>query len=342
MPCRPNVFARDHRYGVALATVLLRLTCPLSAIAQSSPPPPSSAAPSSSSAPSSPSPDTPAIIEAREHQRRGRGLIAAGNYNGALAEFERVYALLEGHPRRYTALSNIGRCYQGLAQYDRAMEYYQRYLREGGDAAEDRAQVEAAITALDDLLGTLAVTVTVARAEVWSDGRLIGAAPGAIRLPGGRHSVEIRAPGFSPSRREIEIAAHQRLELRFALEPLGRRLSPRWFWMGLAATGLSAVGGAAFGVAAVAARRDVDARLASPELSIRFTVSDEDTARIQAFARDADIFFAVTGALAVGTVVTLFLTDFHSTTEPSRPRAMWMVAPLATAGAIGAQFGGVL
>ena len=86
-----------------------------------------------------------ALAEARRRHAAGRSLLEANppDYNAALAEFQRAYDLLEGHPRRYLELSNIGRCYQGLGQYDRAMEYYERYLREGGAQAEDRAQRHA-------------------------------------------------------------------------------------------------------------------------------------------------------------------------------------------------------
>ncbi|MEI8258472.1 MAG: tetratricopeptide repeat protein [Deltaproteobacteria bacterium] len=85
--------------NLALALAL----APTSVLAQSA----SSPAPPTGSAAASPSPDSPAMVEAREHRRRGRALLDAGNPNGAIAEFQRVYELLEGHPRRFMVLSNL-------------------------------------------------------------------------------------------------------------------------------------------------------------------------------------------------------------------------------------------
>ena len=69
-------------------------------------------------------------------------------YNAALAEFERAYQLLEGNPRRYLELKNIGDCHLGLGQTDAALDAYRRYLREGGASAENREDIEQRIRQL--------------------------------------------------------------------------------------------------------------------------------------------------------------------------------------------------
>ena len=100
-----------------------------------------------------------ALAEARERIGTGEQLFEMGNFNAALAEFERAGTLLEGHPMHYLVLYNIGQCYEQLFQYGRAMSYYQRYLDEGGADAEDAGEVRGKIQVLRSLLGTITVTV---------------------------------------------------------------------------------------------------------------------------------------------------------------------------------------
>lgn len=272
------------------------------------------------------------LEEARRRHDVGRALLEANppDYNAALAEFMRAYELLAGHPRRYLELSNIGRCHQGLGQYDRAMEYYERYLREGEVRAEDRAQVEASIAALRDILGTLRIEVDVAGAEVWVDDRQVGAAPGRVRIPAGRHVVELRAPGHAPSRREVELASRQERALSFSLERLGRAgLRPVFFWVAAGLTVATAGVGAYWGARALAERGDVDARVASADEASRFSVTDVDRQRIGGLATTADAFFIGAAALGVGATVLAFLTDWGGARASGAPRASLLVVPQA-------------
>lgn len=265
--------------------------------------------------------DDPRLVEARERQARGRALLDAGDANGALVEFERVYALLEGHPRRYMALSNIGRCHQSLGQYDRALDYYRRYLEEGGPDAEDREAVQAASEALLGLLGTLELTTNVETAEVWIDNRRAGSAPGTLRVPVGRHAVELRAEGHSPARREIELAARQELTLRIELEALGgpSGIDPAFFWSGLALTLLTAGASGGVGAAFLVAHGDNEGRVADGTLAAGDVAEERDLALV------ADVLLATAGALAIGTAVLGFVTRWD--TERDSPRVAVDLAP---------------
>lgn len=296
----------------------------------------SATTPPTASAPTPPAaePD-PRLEQARERQRRGRSLLDARNYSAALAEFERVYELLDGHPRRYMALSNIGRCYQSMGQYDRAMQYYERYLREAPAEAEDRAVVEGSIATLNDLLGTLDVTIEgPASAEVWTDNRLLGVAPGSLRLPGGRHVLEIRATGYLPARRELQLSAHDTVPIRFRLERPRGGISPAVFVTGAVVTGIALANGAVFGVLALAARGAADARRTNPDPTERFLLAGEaaDRASIATLATVADISLVAGGVAAVGTTILAFVTDWRGRggsqeRAPSSPRASMVVVP---------------
>ncbi|HJL14901.1 MAG TPA: PEGA domain-containing protein [Sandaracinaceae bacterium LLY-WYZ-13_1] len=249
----------------------------------------------------------PIPAEARERQARGRALLDADDPNGALAEFERVYELLEGHPRRHLVLSNIGRCYQLLGQYDRAMRYYERYLSEAGPDAPDRVRVRASIDALNDLLGTVEVRTNVAEAEVWVDDRQLGTAPGAVRVPAGRHTVELRARGHAPARREVQLAARQSVAIALELEPLGEAsgIDPAFFWSGLALTAATGAAGLTLGGFWLARHDENAGRIADG----RAVADDVNAERDLALA--ADVLYGVTGGLAIATAILGFVTRWE-------------------------------
>ena len=56
---------------------------------------------------------------------------------------QRVYELLEGNENQYVVLYNLGRVYEELFQYDRAIEAYERYIAESPEDAADRADAQA-------------------------------------------------------------------------------------------------------------------------------------------------------------------------------------------------------
>ena len=51
---------------------------------------------------------------------------ARGNFDGALAEYTHIYALLETHERRFFVLFNMGRCNERLFRYAEALEMARR------------------------------------------------------------------------------------------------------------------------------------------------------------------------------------------------------------------------
>lgn len=96
-------------------------------------------------------------MEARQRHEQGRTYeaLTPPNYRAALVVHQRAYELLAGHPLRYLELNNIASCYQHLGEYDSALDPYERFLREGGPGARDRARVEATIQVLLSTSGTL-------------------------------------------------------------------------------------------------------------------------------------------------------------------------------------------
>src|SRR5689334_10173280 len=102
-----------------------------------------------------PPPESADAEAARTAVARAKALFAVGDYGAALAEFTRAYELLHDDPRQADVLNNIAVCYERMFRYDLALTHYQRYLDESTASAEDRAEVEAVMRSLRDLLGTV-------------------------------------------------------------------------------------------------------------------------------------------------------------------------------------------
>jgi tetratricopeptide (TPR) repeat protein len=269
-----------------------------------------------------PAADPPEVIEARQHIASGEAFLTAENFDAALVEFQRAYDLLEGNPIRFIVLYNIGQCHERMFRYDLALEFYRRYLEEGGENAEDRATVQATMRALDGLLATLVITSNVPTAEVWVDARQVATLSPErreVRIPGGVHTVELRMRGFVPEQQQVQVAARSRTEISFTLEQLSeeyRGIDAWVFWSSGGVAVACALGGAVVGVLALTESQSLQAKrddLTNPE---RFLITEADNERVKTLALTADVLFG--GAVLFGaTAVTLaFLTDWDGDEAP--------------------------
>lgn len=252
-------------------------------------------------------------------------LFERGDFQGALAEMTLVYELLAGRADQYVAFYNLGRIYEELHRYDRAIELYERYLAESPTDGPDRPDAEASLRRLERLLGTLVVTSTVS-AEVWIGDALVGEAPGEIRIAAGAHVLELRASGYEPFRREIEVAARTRVEIDATLVRLSdvHGISPAFF-VAAASTALVSLGiGLGLGIHASNLHRTGQCleRDTCPEL-------DPDAAmrEIRDFALGADLLYGASVLFAVTGVVLGFVTDWGG--RPSDETAL-LVLPVVT------------
>lgn len=282
--------------------------------------------------------DPPNVVEAREHLTRGTQLLQQENYDAALAEFQRAYDLVGDHPARHLILYNIALAHERMFRYDLALEYYNRFLAEAPEDAPQRAEVQGTIRTLENFLATVEIQSNVP-AEVWVANRQVGSAPGTVRIPAGRHTIELRAQGYTDGRREIQIAARESQTLSFTLSELAsqyRGISPIFFW---GATGLAIAAGLAgggVGIAAVLRRGEVNTQLADPVESLDGGSLEAARRDIESLALVADILFGTAGVFAITAVVLAFLTDWGGAPASSGESASFQLAPFA-----GPTYGGV-
>ncbi len=270
----------------------------------------------------------PRMIEARRRFAEAEEIYIRGDFAGALAEFVRIYDLLEGNPRRFFVLWNMGRCQEQLFRYGEALTSFQRYLQEGGAGAELAPQVRQKIAELEARLATVSIQTNVASAEVWVDDRHVGTAPGDIRVDGGQHNIELRARGYAPSRRALSIPARTHETIAIELDRVSAGISPVFFIGGAALTAVAAGIGIGFGAAALGEQGRIQGLLSSGS-DDRFQVTQAQIDAMEQNALLADVFFGAALVFGVASVVLVFVTDWGGGASPPE-RASLRVAPFAT------------
>ncbi len=133
-------------------------------------------------------------------------MLAAGDPDGALAEFERLLAET-GDPALHI---DAARALAALGRHVEALERYERYLSEAGPNAPqaDRQAADDGIAVESGRIGRIDVVADVEGAEVRLDGRQVGWTPLSmpLRVDPGRHVVELFHPRYRDERFELDVA----------------------------------------------------------------------------------------------------------------------------------------
>jgi PEGA domain-containing protein len=168
------------------------------------------------------SPPRPALSEslsggAKEAYEAATVLVNNKDCAHAIAKYRQAYDLSKD-PR---LLFDIALCHRDLRAYAQMQGLLQRYKEEAAAemSAEQRADVEAALKATHDLVGTVDVTVSEADADVTVDAEPVGRTPLAapIVVDLGKHTVAVNKEGFEPASQTIEIPGGNETSLSFTL-----------------------------------------------------------------------------------------------------------------------------
>jgi hypothetical protein len=143
--------------------------------------------------------------DAREAYQAANALVDAHDPAGALAKYEQAYAA--SHDPRL--LFNMAICDRDLRAYARMQRLLLRYMAEAGDAlaAEERADIDAALSAIHALVGTVKLAVSEAGADVTVDDERIGVTPLAapFTVDAGKHTLRVSKPGFEALEQGIDV-----------------------------------------------------------------------------------------------------------------------------------------
>lgn len=280
--------------------------------------------------------------EAKARFKKGAELYRAGQFRGAIEEFEAAYRLKPAGAIHF----NVAQCREKLAEWPAALRAYEDYLREVPDAS-DRATVRASIHRIEERFAAAGVQALLVYtdppgAELRLDGRPRGKTPFHTVLPPGTYALALALDGYEPVAEDVTLALGAArvidLVLRSAparsaapppaatgqpdLKPqppppgaavpvapaagatTGEREKPRVYtWIAAGAAAAALAAGGYFGYSA---RQDEDALASMPQPNGADARKYAESA--QSNARKANAMYAVAG-VAAAAGVTLFFVE---------------------------------
>jgi hypothetical protein len=145
-----------------------------------------------------------------------------GDFAGALAKYAQAYRQSKD-PR---LLFNMAVCDRNLRAYARMQSLLQQYEAESGAAlsATERASVDAALKAVENLVGKVTLGVDPPGAAISVDGVAVGTAPLASPLVVdlGKHTIAVKSAGFEDAEQTVDVAGGVASELSVHLTPQRR------------------------------------------------------------------------------------------------------------------------
>ncbi len=179
---------------------------------------------------------TPEQLDKRggELYQRGVVLYEQGDYPGAVREFVSAYCTSKGIKGResafYGLLKNTGQAYERNLDYEKAIGYFERYVRElPASATAERQQFESRILVLQKLRAHILVETSPGGANVtiFNEGGRVGLGRSGkqIEVPGGTYTMLVELPGHEPHTQQIEVRIGKPFAFFVPLRPLRGRLS---------------------------------------------------------------------------------------------------------------------
>lgn len=181
---------RTRWRGLVLATFLLTTSVPRSALAQTAAPDP--AGPSAN-------PD--------EEKHRGDDAMIALRYEEALAHYRRAYEATKNPALLY----NMGRAYEGLGDFPKALEALEEFVEKASPELKARVpKLEALVTDVRNRVATMIVSSPIAGAEIRLGNKVVGSTrPGqtVFRVTAGPQTMTVTHNDYFPFERSVALTA---------------------------------------------------------------------------------------------------------------------------------------
>jgi tetratricopeptide (TPR) repeat protein len=266
------------------------------------------------------------VVQARKHFSQGLKLYKDGDFDAALVQFERAYAVKPN----YKVLYNIAQSYFELRQYVEARDALTRYLKDGGGSIDDerRTSVESDLAELQRRIAHLKLVVNVQGASVYLDGKKVGTTPlpQAVDVSEGQRTISVETAERGSKQRVVRVAGGEELTIEIAFEEASKgapSLGPTsgsasdapksgglgtGFWVtGISALALGA-GAGVTGYLALKAERDHDDKLNTASISQGELDDSRDQAKTLALTTD----ILAGGAVLFAGIATVLLITHDS------------------------------
>ncbi|HYQ16067.1 MAG TPA: tetratricopeptide repeat protein, partial [Polyangiaceae bacterium] len=170
--------------------------------------------------------ETSDVDRARTHFSQGLKLYKDGDFDAALVQFERAYAI----KANFKVLYNIAQSYFELHQYVEARDALARYLKdgEGNIEPERKTAVENDLSDLQRRIAHLKLTVNVQGATVYVDGKRVGVTPlpAAIDVNEGQRTLSIEAADRGSKQRVVRVAGGEEQAINVDFEAAPSNAAP--------------------------------------------------------------------------------------------------------------------
>lgn len=147
-----------------------------------------------------------------------RVLYRAGDFAGALLQFERAYDL-SSEPR---LLWNVAVCEKNLRRYARSVKAIERYQAEGGTRLSEEDQKDAVhlLKAIRPFVAVMTVKVSEPGADVFIDGERVGSTPlaGPLLIDMGARRIRVSKKGFHEHTQTEQVFGESELTLDIGLK----------------------------------------------------------------------------------------------------------------------------
>jgi len=174
-----------------------------------------------------PRPAGPAVADVRsqltENARKAwdaaKQLAEARDYKGALVELQRAYEL-SNNPR---ILFNVGALEKLLTHYARAVDAWEKELREGAGklSPAEAGEARSSIAIVQQFVTTIDVTANESDATLFIDDYPVGKTPfsAPVKIDVGKRTVRLSKDGFVDASQTVDVSSGARTPLTFTLEP---------------------------------------------------------------------------------------------------------------------------
>ncbi|MGN6105061.1 MAG: PEGA domain-containing protein [Kofleriaceae bacterium] len=174
--------------------------------------------------------------QGQEHYQRGETLYLQGDYPGAVREMISSYCLIPF----YSILKDIGQAHERNLDYEKAIGYFERYVRDLPDDAkraspcaidpqEDKKNVERRIEVLQSLRAHILVETEPKGAEITisNDSGIAGRGKSGqtLEVLGGQYEMVVEREGYETHTQSIQVRIGKPFTYFVGLKPLRGRLS---------------------------------------------------------------------------------------------------------------------
>jgi hypothetical protein len=149
--------------------------------------------------------------EAKKHYGEGEKKFKAGDYAGALPEFQAADAIKSTpQAQRY-----IGLCQDNLGHYTEAVAAYDSFLANVPDKLKKEGEeIKAREAVIKAMPARLHIDTTPPGASIMADGKSLGTTPTDVELAPGKHILHLELAGYLPIDRDLDLTFGQKQDIK--------------------------------------------------------------------------------------------------------------------------------